>query len=76
MSTFIDRLEKETEELNLLYDKLDQFLLAGDKSSISRDDIWLLYAQKSAMAAYLQILTLRLDRAKRVTEKANPESNN
>ena len=76
MSTFIDRLEKEAEELNLRYDKLDKFLLAGDKSNISKEDIWLLSIQKNIMASYLQVLSLRLDRAKRVTDEANPESNN
>jgi hypothetical protein len=76
MSTFIDRIEVEIKELNERYTKLESFILSGDKSSISSDDVWLLHAQKSAMAAYLQILHLRLDRAKRVVEKKNPESNN
>jgi hypothetical protein len=76
MSTYIDRLKIEIKELDERYTKLESFLFSGDKSSISSDDIWILYTQKSVMATYLQILNLRLDRAKRVTEKENPESIN
>ena len=76
MSTYIDRLKIEIKELDERYTKLESFLFSGDKSSISSDDIWILYTQKSVMATYLQILNLRLDRAKRITEKENPESIN
>ena len=76
MSRFVERLAVEITELNERYTKLERFLSSGDTSNITNEDKWLLHTQKSIMAAYLQILNLRMERATQKNDDINPESNN
>jgi hypothetical protein len=76
MSTFIDRLAVEIEELQEKTNKLGSFLESEAFEDLSRIEQDLLSAQYPIMVSYLQILTLRFHIAVKQVIPQNPENIN
>jgi len=76
MSTFIDRLAVEIEELQEKTNKLGSFLESKSFEDLSRIEQDLLSTQYPIMVSYLQILTLRFHIAVKQVIPQNPENIN
>lgn len=69
MSTFIDRMQVELEELNTRIDGLEKFMTNKHIEELSNRDYDLLEQQLKAMQEYQMVLSARLVRCQYQSEK-------
>lgn len=60
MSTFLERMKEEKEELDMRIEKLADFLEKDNTEKLTEQEIELLIAQHNAMQVYSFILTQRI----------------
>lgn len=68
MSTFLERVKKEKEELDIKIEKLASFLEKDNKEDLSKKEIELLIAQHNVMSTYSFILKERIEASERKCE--------
>lgn len=61
MNTFLERMKKENEELDIKIEKLANFLEKDNTEILSEREIELLIAQHNAMSIYSFILKQRIE---------------
>ena len=61
--SYLQRMTEEYKELIEKQDKLEKFIISDGFSELDTEDQRLLFSQSHAMAAYSEILSLRIKRA-------------